>query len=82
MSGVNAVSIASSVALAGGGTSGRIESCGPKATVGAPVSAASHAASGEWSAWQWVTRMWVTSSPSRARAQRFAVRGELRARDR
>ena len=47
---------------------GRSLPCGPKATVGAPVSSRSHAASGEWSAWQCVTRIASTVSPSSAAA--------------
>ena len=64
----SAISSSSSAASAGSGGG-----CGPKAYVGAPVSARSHAASGEWSAWQWVTRIAVTVSPASAacRASRW-----------
>ena len=42
--------------------------CGPIAYVGAPVSAFSHAASGEWSPWQWVMTM-----PTHSRLRRAAA---------
>ena len=65
MSGAKARSMASSDTTS---SSGSTAPCGPKASVGAPVSSRSQAASGEWSAWQWVTKMCVTCSPASAAA--------------
>ncbi len=67
---LNAVSMASSTTRS---SSGSTAPCGPKASVGAPVSSCSQAASGEWSAWQWVTRMWVTCSPASAAVKGVAM---------
>ena len=72
-SGSKARSTASSIFTASG-SSVSAGGCGPKPNVGAPVSSFSHAASGEWSLWQWVTQIAVTRSPASAaaRASRWA----------
>ncbi len=46
----------------------------------APVAALSLAASGEWSAWEWVTRICVTVSPPQRMQQGGEVRGVVGSR--
>ena len=75
MSGTKSLSALASSGLISPILSGRAGRCGPSAqTIGAPVSALSLAASGEWSRWVWLTKMWLTGRPPIACEQRGKMR--------